>query len=57
MRVTKEAILKRMVEDDRYLDAWRLIKRVLARNKRYSFRSWLFCHEMIEKAEEILQAV
>ena len=51
--ITKAEILKRMVEDDKYLEAWKVIKKIVARDKRYSFKAWRFCHEMIQKAEEL----
>lgn len=51
--ITKAEILQRMVEDDEYLEAWRLIERSLVTDHRYSIRSWLFAYEMIQKAEAL----
>jgi len=51
----KMEILKRLVEDDRFFEAWKSILKVVWRNKRYSFRTWLFVYQMKQKAEEIRQ--
>lgn len=55
MKAFKEQILNRMVEQPKYLQAWRTIRTVIQRDKRHSFRAWLFCHQMIEKAEKLLE--
>lgn len=52
--MNKIEILKRMVHDPNYLKAWRIIEKVTRENKRHSVRAWLFCHQMIEKAEELI---
>ena len=53
MTITKAEVLRKMVEDDEYFEAWRLIERFLVTDKRYSVRAWLFAHEMIQVAEKL----
>jgi len=51
----KMEILKRLVEDDRFFEAWKTILNVVWRNKRHSFRTWLFLYQMTQKAEALRQ--